>query len=117
MFMMTLNTSLSALADPTRRAIIARLARGEATVSQLVDQFDLTQPTISSHLKVLEGAGLIVRTRVAQTRPCRLDPNGLKLIADWLKDYEQFWTGTLDHFAEHAEQHPTSKQKGKTDDN
>ena len=111
-----LTLSLSALADPTRRAIIAHLARGEATVSQLVDQFDLTQPTISSHLKVLEGAGLIVRTRVAQTRPCRLNPDGLKTIADWLKDYERFWQGTLDSFAEHAQQHPDPRQKGKTDD-
>jgi DNA-binding transcriptional ArsR family regulator len=114
--MTSLTTSLSALADPTRRAIIARLAEGEATVSQLVDQFDLTQPTISSHLKVLEGAGLIVRTRVAQTRPCRLDPNGLKTIADWLKDYERFWQGTLDSLVELAERHPARKQRGETDE-
>ncbi|WP_420325736.1 ArsR/SmtB family transcription factor [Mameliella sp.] len=113
--MTDLTASLSALADPTRREIIAHLARGEATVSQLVEQFDLTQPTISSHLKVLEGAGLVLRTRVAQTRPCRLNPDGLKTIADWLKDYEQFWQGTLDHFAEHAERH-FPDQKGTTDD-
>ncbi|MEL7466572.1 MAG: metalloregulator ArsR/SmtB family transcription factor [Pseudomonadota bacterium] len=99
-----LTASLSALADPTRREIIAHLAKGEATVSQLVDQFELTQPTISSHLKVLEGAGLIVRMRVAQTRPCALNPAGLKPIADWLKDYERFWQETIDHFVEHAEQ-------------
>lgn len=110
-----LSTSLSALADPTRREIIAHLARGEATVSQLVEQFDLTQPTISSHLKVLEAAGLITRSRVAQTRPCRLNPDGLKTIADWLKDYERFWQGTLDHFADYAESQ-TLKQKGTTDD-
>lgn len=115
MDMAELAASLSALADPTRRKIIAHLADGEATVSQLVDQFDLTQPTISSHLKVLEGAGLIVRTRVAQTRPCRLNPDGLKTIADWLKDYERFWEGTLDHFVEHAETQPGNR-KGETND-
>ncbi|QPH55711.1 ArsR/SmtB family transcription factor [Pontivivens ytuae] len=98
-----LNRTLSALADPTRRAIVARLAEGEATVSQLVDRFALTQPTISSHLKVLEAAGLISRSRVGQTRPCRLDPAGLKMLADWLADYERFWTDTLDRFVEQAE--------------
>lgn len=113
--MTELTASLSALADPTRREIIAHLANGEATVSQLVDQFDLAQPTISSHLKVLEGAGLIVRTRVAQTRPCRLNPAGLKTISDWMKDYERFWQGTLDHFTEHAEGKPPNK-KGRTND-
>jgi len=112
--MRNLSASLSALADPTRREIIAHLAAGEATVSELVDRFDLTQPTISSHLKVLEGAGLITRTRVAQTRPCRLNPDGLKTIADWLRDYETFWQGTLDHFAEHAEHHANTGQKDKT---
>ncbi|WP_112321961.1 ArsR/SmtB family transcription factor [Oceanibium sediminis] len=71
------STSLTALADPTRRSIIAHLANGEATVSHLVDQFDLAQPTISSRLKVLENAVLISRSRVAQTRPCRLNPAGL----------------------------------------
>ena len=113
--MTDLTASLSALADPTRREIIAHLADCEATVSQLVDQFDLTQPTISSHLKVLEVAGLIIRTRVAQTRPCRLNPDGLKTIADWLKDYERFWQGTLDHFVEHAERQRSNK-KGETHD-
>ena len=113
--MTDLTASLSALADPTRREIIAHLANGEATVSQLVDQFDLTQPTISSHLKVLEGAGLIVRTRVAQTRPCRLNPAGLKTISDWLKDYERFWQGTLSRFTEQAEREPSNK-KGETND-
>lgn len=98
-----LTTSFSALADPTRRAILAHLSKGEATVSQLVDQFDLTQPTISSHLKMLERAGLITRGRIGTTRPCRLDPQGLKTMADWLADYERFWTGTIDRFVEFAE--------------
>lgn len=114
--MTQLSASLSALADPTRRQIIDHLANGEATVSQLVDRFDLSQPTISSHLKVLESAGLITRTKVAQTRPCRLNPEGLKTVADWLKDYERFWQGTIDRFAEHAEQQETPERKGKTDE-
>lgn len=98
-----LTTTFSALADPTRRAILARLARGEATVSQLVDQFDLTQPTISSHLKMLERAGLITRGRIGTTRPCRLDPQGLRTMADWLAHYERFWTGAIDNLVELAE--------------
>lgn len=97
-----LNARFAALADPTRRAIVARLAKGEATVGQLVDQFELTQPTISSHLKVLESAGIITREKVAQMRPCRLNPTGLKAVAEWLKDYERFWTATIDRFGEHA---------------
>ena len=72
------------LADPTRRRIVDRLARGTATVSELVDCFDLTQPTISSHLKVLERSGLISRSRVAQTRPCNLNPEGFKALDVWL---------------------------------
>jgi len=79
-----LDQTLSALADPTRRRIVARLAQGSATVSQLVDCFELTQPTISSHLKVLERSGLISRGRVAQTRPCRLEPARLESLAAWL---------------------------------
>lgn len=111
---MTLNASLAALADPTRRAIIARLAQGEATVTELVAQFDLTQPTISSHLKVLETAALITRGRVAQTRPCRLNPDGLKPIAEWLASYERFWTATLDRFADHAEARGAEGQNTKS---
>lgn len=114
--MINLSASLSALADPTRREIIAHLSKGEATVSELVGQFHLTQPTISSHLKVLEAAGLITRRNVRQTRPCRLNPDGLKTIADWLNDYERFWQGTLDHFAEHAERQSIAKQKGESHD-
>ena len=91
-----LNAAFSALSDPTRRAILARLSAGEATVSELVEGFDLTQPTISSHLKVLEAAGLISRGRVAQTRPCRLEPEGLKAVDDWLERYRRFWSGSFD---------------------
>lgn len=82
--MSPLDHAFAALADPTRRGILAYLAAGEATVSQLVDQFELTQPTISSHLKTLEKAGLILRSRKAQTRPCKLNPKALKNIDAWL---------------------------------
>ncbi|MEM7168406.1 MAG: metalloregulator ArsR/SmtB family transcription factor [Planctomycetota bacterium] len=82
--MKTLDQTLTALADPTRRRIVGRLAQGTATVSELVQCFDLTQPTISSHLKTLERSGLISRFRVAQTRPCKLEPAGLKALGAWL---------------------------------
>jgi DNA-binding transcriptional ArsR family regulator len=88
-----LDQTLTVLADPTRRRIVERLAHGTATVSELVECFDLTQPTISSHLKVLERAGLISRSRVAQTRPCALEPEGLRGLGLWLGElgriYEQ----------------------------
>ena len=91
MYMNILNQTFTALADPTRRGILALLCDGEATVSDLVKQFDLTQPTISVHLKVLEEAGLISRTQVAQTRPCRLEPNALKVVDAWLERYRSVW--------------------------
>jgi DNA-binding transcriptional ArsR family regulator len=91
-----LNAAFSALSDPTRRAILARLSTGEATVSELVEGFELTQPTISSHLKVLEAAGLISRGRIAQTRPCRLAPDGLKAVDEWLERYRRFWAESFD---------------------
>lgn len=85
-----------ALADPTRRAILARLADGEATVNELVAPFDLSQPTISKHLKVLEGAGLVSRGRAAQTRPVRLNAKPLAEAARWIGDYRRFWDESLD---------------------
>jgi DNA-binding transcriptional ArsR family regulator len=91
-----LDQAFAALSDPTRRAILARLARGEATVNQLVEGFSLTQPTISTHLKVLERAGLIDRRRVAQTRPCRLRPEGMKVVGEWVEFYRRFWEGSFD---------------------
>lgn len=90
-----LTQTLSALADPTRRGILARLAQGEATVSELVDRFDLTQPTISSHIKVLETAGLISRSRVGVTRPCRLEPDGLAAVNGWLEQVRTVWEGNF----------------------
>lgn len=90
-----LDRTFAALADPTRRGIVAYLAQGEATVSTLVDQFELTQPTISSHIKVLESAGLISRSRKAQTRPCKLAPEAFKAIDAWLERYRTVWEGNF----------------------
>jgi DNA-binding transcriptional ArsR family regulator len=93
--MRQLDRAFAALADPTRRKILVHLARGEANVSDIVRRFDLTQPTISSHLKVLESAGLISRRRVAQLRPCRLKPERLKDVTDWLEDVQRIWEGNF----------------------
>lgn len=91
-----LDRVFSALADPTRRAILARLAQGEATVNEVVARFDLSQPAISKHLKVLEGAGLVSRGRSAQFRPVRLNAGPLAGAAEWLGDYRRFWAESLD---------------------
>ena len=91
-----LNATLAALADPTRRAIIARLSRGEASVLELAEPFAMSQPAISKHLKVLERAGLIARGREAQWRPCRLEAGPLKDVAEWAERYRAFWEGSLD---------------------
>ena len=95
-----LDRVFSALADPTRRAILARLAQGEATVNELVQPFALSQPAISKHLKVLEGAGLVARGRNAQFRPVRLDPAPLAEAARWLGDYRKFWDQSFDRLDE-----------------
>lgn len=92
----SLSVTLSALADPTRRAILARLAAGEATVNELAEPFDISLPAVSRHLKVLETAGLIARGREAQWRPCRLETNALKNVDDWLAHYRRFWTQSFD---------------------
>jgi DNA-binding transcriptional ArsR family regulator len=91
-----LSATLSALADPTRRAILARLAKGEATVGEIAEPFDISMPAVSRHLKVLEAAGLISRGREAQWRPCRLETQALKGVDDWLSRYRRFWTGSFD---------------------
>jgi DNA-binding transcriptional ArsR family regulator len=91
-----LSITFAALADPTRRAILARLASGQATVSELSEPFEMSGPAISKHLRVLERAGLIQRGREAQWRPCRLVARPLKLAADWLDEYRQFWEQSLD---------------------
>jgi DNA-binding transcriptional ArsR family regulator len=91
-----LSATLSALADPTRRAILARLAEGEATVNELAEPFDISLPAVSRHLKVLQTAGLISRGREAQWRPCRLEAGPLKDLAGWLEFYRRFWEGRFD---------------------
>jgi DNA-binding transcriptional ArsR family regulator len=96
-----LSTTFAALADPTRRAILARLAEGEATVNELAQPFPITLQAVSKHLKVLERAGLIARERSAQLRPSRLQGEALKEAADWLAGYRGFWEGSLDRLDEH----------------
>jgi DNA-binding transcriptional ArsR family regulator len=91
-----LSLTLSALADPTRRAILARLAEGEATVNQLAAPFDISLPAVSRHLKVLEAAGLISRGRNAQWRPCRLEAAPLREVESWLARYRRFWEGSFE---------------------
>ena len=96
-----LSTTFSALADPTRRAILARLSRGEATVTELAAPFDMSLPGISKHLKVLERAGLIERGREAQWRPCRLQAEPLREVDDWIETYRTHWEQSLDKLADY----------------
>ena len=107
-----LSTTFSALADPTRRAILAQLAEGEATVNELAEPFPITLQAVSKHLKVLERAGLIARGRSAQLRPSRLQGEALKEASDWLSEYRGFWEGSFDRLGEHLRE----IQKGPTDD-
>jgi len=94
----------AALVDPTRRAILARLAAGEASVGELAEPFDMSLPAVSKHLKVLERAGLIVRGRDAQMRPCRLQPKPLKGAADWLEHYRVFWEQSFDRLEDYLKE-------------
>jgi DNA-binding transcriptional ArsR family regulator len=91
-----LSRTFAALADPTRRAILGRLSRGEASVNELAEPFEMTLPAVSKHLKVLEKAGLISRSRTAQWRPCRIRATPLKDAADWVEDYRRFWEQSFD---------------------
>jgi DNA-binding transcriptional ArsR family regulator len=91
-----LSTTFAALADPTRRAILARLATGDRSVGELAEPFDMSLPAVSKHLRVLERAGLISRGRDAQMRPCRIDAGPLKDVADWTERYRRIWEGRLD---------------------
>ena len=91
-----LSTTFAALADPTRRAILARLALGETSVTELAEPFAMSLPAVSKHLKVLERAGLIARGREAQWRPCRIEPGALRQVDDWLDRYRRFWDQSLD---------------------
>ncbi len=97
----SLSTTFAALADPTRRAILARLSRGSATVKELSTPFSRSGPAISEHLRVLERAGLISRSREAQWRPCRLEAAPLKAVADWTESYQRFWEESFDRLEEY----------------
>ncbi|MBY6243579.1 helix-turn-helix transcriptional regulator [Methylosinus sp. Sm6] len=91
-----LSATFSALADPTRRAILARLAQGEASVGELAAPFSISQPAVSKHLKVLEQAGLVTRGRAAQSRPCKLNAARLREVSEWLETYRRFWEESFD---------------------
>lgn len=99
-----LSVTFSALADPTRRAILARLASGEASVTELAEPFEMSMPGISKHLKVLERAGLIARGRDAQWRPCRLEAGPLKDVAQWVEHYRSFWEASLDRLDDYLQE-------------
>ena len=96
-----LSSTLSALADPTRRAMLARLSKGEATVNELAEPFAMSLPAISKHLKVLERAKLISRSRNAQWRPCKLEPEPLRKLDGWLDEYRELWEGRLDRLEDY----------------
>jgi DNA-binding transcriptional ArsR family regulator len=96
-----LSSTFAALSDPTRRAILARLASGELSVKELAEPFDMSLPAVSKHLKVLERAGLIARGREAQWRPCRLEAGPLKNVSDWLDHYRRFWEESFDRLDEY----------------
>ena len=100
----TLSTTFSALADPTRRAILARLAKGESSVTELAQPFKMSLPGISKHLKVLERAGLISRGRDAQWRPCQLTAAPLKDAATWIGEYKRFWEASLDRLEDYLKE-------------
>lgn len=111
----TLSATFSALADPTRRAILARLVSGEATVTELAEPFDMSLPAVSKHLKVLERAGLIARNREAQWRRCRLDPAPLRDASAWLDHYREFWEQRFDRLEAYlAEIQQPPKSKGRS---
>ncbi|WP_292896857.1 ArsR/SmtB family transcription factor [Nitratireductor sp.] len=99
-----LSATFSALADPTRRAMLARLAEGEATVNELAEPFEMTLPAISKHLKVLEKAGLVSRGKHAQFRPCRLEAGPLKDIAGWVETYRRYWEASFDRLDNYLEE-------------
>jgi len=99
----TLSSTLFALADPTRRGILARLASGDATVKDLAEPYDMSLAAVSKHLKVLEGAGLVSRGREAQWRPRHLEAKPLQAVSAWLEDYRRFWDRSLDSLAEYLE--------------
>lgn len=108
-----LSQTFSALADPTRRAILARLSAGAATVNELAEPFEISLPAVSRHLKVLEAAGLISRGRAAQWRPCKLEPARLQEVDDWLERYRRFWSGSFDKMDEYLKELTKGGKDGK----
>jgi len=99
-----LNSTFAALADPTRRAILARLASGEASVTELAEPFEMSLPAVSKHLKVLQHAGLITRGRNAQWRPCRLEATPLKEVAEWVESYRRFWEESYERLDDYLQE-------------
>ena len=106
-----LSRTFAALADPTRRAILSRLASGECTVGELAKPFDMSGPAVSKHLKVLERAGLVSRGRDAQWRPCKLEPQALKTIDEWLEEYRRLWNERFDRLDAYLKQLQTKEKK------
>ncbi|MGE4132213.1 MAG: ArsR/SmtB family transcription factor [Bdellovibrionales bacterium] len=106
-----LSTTFAALGDPTRLAILKRLSKGEASVTELAEPFDMSLPAITKHLKVLEGAGLITRSREAQWRPCRLAPEGLKPVSDWVDEFRKIWEASFDRLEDYLKQVQAEKAK------
>ena len=106
-----LSSTFAALADPTRRAILARLASGEASVTELADPFEMSLPAISKPLKVLERAGLIARSRDAQWRPCHLEAGPLKEVSDWVEHYRQFWEESFERLDEYLKEIQSEQKK------
>lgn len=106
-----LSATFSALADPTRRAILARLCNGEASVTELAEPFDISLPAVTKHLKVLERAGLITRSREAQWRPCQLQAKPLQDVADWVEQYRAFWEQSLDRLGEYLDRTGREKRR------
>jgi len=106
-----LSATFAALADPTRRAILARLTSGEASVTQLAEPFEMSMPAVSKHLKVLERAGLIARGREAQWRPCRLEAAPLKEAADWVEEYRHFWEQSFDRLDDYLKELKNKEKK------
>lgn len=109
-----LSATFAALADPTRRAILARLASGEKSVNELAEPFEMSLPAISRHLKVLESAGLIARGREAQWRPCRLEAGPLEDVSDWVERYRRFWEESFDRLDAFLRKMQTQENKGKS---
>ena len=108
-----LSLKFAALADPTRRAILARLCEGEASVNELAEPFDISLPAVSKHLKVLEKAGLISRGREAQWRPARLEPMALKGIAEWIEHYRRYWDQSFDRLEDYLRKVQKGNDDGK----